>query len=92
MRCNRGFTLVEALVVVAIILTLVGLLWPAIIAARAAAGRHKNGVVEQAPPQPTPSWDIYTVLHDRHWFVTDVRGGVCHHPDCPCLNRRAEVD
>lgn len=88
MQPSRGFTLVEFLVVAAILLTLVSLLWPAISAARSAAKRSG----EQASPQPPQSWNLYTAQHDGHWFVKDTGGGVCHHPDCPCVGRKAESE
>jgi competence protein ComGC len=83
---KRAFTLVEAVVVVAILLTLVGLLWPAISAARSAASRGSDGVTH-AINEPTESWNLHTVRHDGHWFVEKAGGGVCHHPDCPCSGK-----
>lgn len=83
---KRGFTLVEAMVVVAILLTLIGLLSPAISAARAAASRGRDGV-EHATTGPPGSWSIHTRQHDGHWFVEHAGGGVCHHPDCPCSGK-----
>lgn len=83
---KRGFTLVEAMVVAAILLTLAGLLWPAFSAARAAASRGSNGV-QNTSNEPPESWELHTRQHDGHWFVERNGGGVCHHPDCPCSGK-----
>lgn len=92
MTSRRAFTLIEAVVVLAILLTLIGLLWPAISAARANAQRRGDGV-EQASREPQESWQLQTVKHDGHWFVTYLRvhaATMVHHPDCPCFRRKAE--
>jgi hypothetical protein len=83
---RKAFTLVEAVVVVAILLTLAGLLWPAISAARGAASRSSDGV-DQVINGPPESWNLHTRQHDGHWFVEHAGGGVCHHPDCPCSGK-----
>jgi hypothetical protein len=80
---RRGVTLVELAVVLMILITLVGLLTPAFLAATAS---HK---AEERRSPPT-SWNLYTAQHDGHWFVKDAAGGVCHHPDCPCRSMAAE--
>lgn len=84
---RRGFTLVESLVVAAILLTLVGLLWPAISAATTAKERDES--------EPRQSWSLSTEKHDGHWWVVakgaaTVPANFVHHPDCPC--RTAEVE
>lgn len=88
---RRGFTLVEAIVVAAILLTIVSLLWPAVSAARSAAKRSSDGG-DHGPSLPREAWNTYTVQHDGHWFVERTGGGICHHPDCPCLSRKAESE
>lgn len=87
---RNGFTLVELMVVVAIIATLCGLLYPAFSAVRAAASRKEGEVSE---PHETV-W-LRTVKHDGHWFVgsfTYHAMHFVHHPDCPCKSRMAEAE
>lgn len=91
MQRKRGYTVIEFIVVAAILLTIISLLWPAVSAARSAAKRNSDGG-ERGPSQPPQSWNLYTAQHDGHWFVKDTGGGVCHHPDCPCLSRKAESE
>jgi hypothetical protein len=83
-----AFTLAEILTTVAIILTIAGLLTPAIMAARDNAARNADGHKEPEPPESI--W-LSTVKHDGHWFV--VRGDAwgLHHPDCPCHSRTPEA-
>lgn len=84
---KKAFTLVEAVVVVAILLTLAGLLWPALSAARAAASRRPD-----EPVQPQTTWLLKTVKHDEHlWVISSGAATVpavfVHHPDCPCSGK-----
>lgn len=86
---RRAFTLVEALVVAAILLTLVGLLWPAI---SAVASRSQDGV-EAVAVEPVRSLSLLTRTHDGHWWVTNANAGhFVHHPECPCVSRKAEEE
>ena len=84
-KTRNAFTLVEVLVVLAIIATLVALLAPAFMAATDIAARQES----HEPPESI--W-LSTVKHDGHWFV--VKGEDCclHHPDCPCRTRTAEAE
>lgn len=42
----------------------------------------------EAPKHVTP---LRTYEHDGHWFVTQYKGGIIHHPGCSCLsNKTAE--
>jgi prepilin-type N-terminal cleavage/methylation domain-containing protein len=76
---SPAFTLVEVLTVLAILATLVGLLIPAVMAAKDHAAR-----VEAGEPEPPASVWMQTVQHDRHWFITRGEGFFLHHPNCPC--------
>jgi prepilin-type N-terminal cleavage/methylation domain-containing protein len=83
---KKGFTLVEALVCLAIVLTLVGLLVPAIQKSLNNSKPIENG--EKSIPDGW-MYDFHTVKHDNHLFI---KSGHCiiHHPDCPCFTRTAE--
>lgn len=88
---RRAFTLVEAIVVLAILATLAAMLWPAISGARAASKRGG----EQKPEGPPRAVMLDTVQHDGHWWVrhwTYRTAAIVHHPDCPCQTRKAEVE
>ena len=93
-KTRDAFTLVEAIVVLAILATLVAMLAPAFMAATDNAAR-------QEPREPPESIWLSTVKHDGHWFVVKgencwfaVKGENCclHHPDCPCRSRTAEAE
>jgi prepilin-type N-terminal cleavage/methylation domain-containing protein len=84
-KIRAAFTLVEALVVLAIIATLVAMLTPAFMAAMDnAEGRE--------PHEPPESIWLSTVKHDGHWFVVKGENCCLHHPDCPCRTRTAEAE
>lgn len=96
MQPRRAFTLVEVLVVGAILLTLVGLMWPAISGIRSVYLRGRNGV-EQSAKEPSRTWWLETVSHDGHtWVISSAAITVpvtfAHHPDCPCHSRNAESE
>jgi hypothetical protein len=73
-------TLIELLVVIAIIVALAGLL---LVAIWNAPPRPAGA----APPQA--QW-LRTKEYEGHWWVIGTHWGT-HHPDCPCLTRRAEA-
>ena len=79
-------TLVEWLVIIAIIGTLIGLLSPTLMAIRDVASRDG----EQATPRATLR--LETVEHDKHlWVISDglmkYPATFSHHPDCPCSGK-----
>ena len=84
-KTRNAFTLVEALVVLAILATLVGLLAPAFMAAMDNAASREP----QSHEPPESIW-LSTVKHDGHWFVCKGENCCLHHPDCPCRDRTAE--
>jgi hypothetical protein len=84
---KKGFTFVEALVCLFIVLTLIGLLVPAIQAAKRNNKPTENG--EKSIPDGW-MYDFVTVKHDNHLFIKSGDGGIIHHPDCPCFTRTAE--
>ena len=87
MKNRKAFTLVEALVVLAIVCTLIALLIPAV----ARVFDHGSRAAAVVTGEPAVSWSLYTVQHDGHWFILGNRVGF-HHPDCPCRKRQAEAD
>ena len=70
---SRGYTLVECLVVLAILATLAGLLAPLTFKTKDRA----------SPPAAGLMW---TVQHDGHWWIL-CRENFAHHPDCPCKGK-----
>ena len=87
---KNAFTLAEILTTLAIILTLAGLLTPAIMAARDSANRNADGQPEPPREPPESIW-LSTVKHDGHWFVVRGDSWGLHHPDCPCHSRTPEA-
>jgi prepilin-type N-terminal cleavage/methylation domain-containing protein len=87
MRHHKAFTLVEALVVLAIVLTCAALLYPAV--ARLFDHGPHNAVAAQ--DEPREAWTLTTVKHGGHWWIVGTEWGQ-HHPDCPCRKRQAEAD
>lgn len=94
---KKAFTLIEALAVLAILATVVGLLAPAIMAARDHS--FSRGEQPQSAAQQAASSTILldTVTHDGHLWVMSVYAGVqvmhfVHHPDCQCHSRKAESE
>ena len=83
---RRGSTLLEETVVVAIIVTLLGLLLPTVFSARSRAAAA-------AVPRPSSDWRIRTVKHDEHLFIIGSGSPefCLHHPDCPC-GRKPEAE
>lgn len=82
---RRAVTLVECLVVLAILATLCGLLVPAFMAATGSRTQPDVGV------EPPATIQMVTVQHDGHWWVL-CRETFAHHPDCPCRSRTAEAE
>ena len=90
---KRGITLVEVLVIIAIIGTLIGLLAPGIQMAVAAYKRGNQAAVPAQIVAPAPqdgSWYLLTVKHDGHWFIITLgsdKRSFMHHPSCPCTKK-----
>jgi len=84
---KKGFTFVEALVCLFIVLTLIGLLVPAI----QIAAKRNNKPTDNAEKSIPDGWEysFVTVKHDNHLFIKSGHG-IIHHPDCPCFTRTAE--
>lgn len=87
---KRGFTLTEVLVVIFILVSLGGLLVPAIQAAR---NNAKNLRENKNPEEANKNgWYMSTMRHDGHLWVMNRRMDYfLHHPDCPC-HGKAERD
>jgi prepilin-type N-terminal cleavage/methylation domain-containing protein len=85
---KKGFTLVEALVCLAIVLTLIGLLVPAIQQSLNNNKPTENG--EKSIPDGS-MYNFVTVKHDNHLFIRDGHS-IIHHPDCPCFTQTAEKE
>jgi len=85
-KMKKGFTLVEALGCLFIVLTLIGLLVPAIQKSLNNNKPTENG--EKSIPDGR-MYDFVTVKHDNHLFIKSGHG-IIHHPDCPCFTRTAE--
>jgi type II secretory pathway component PulJ len=82
---RRAFTLIEALVSLFIVVTVLGLLIPAILAAAAREGRKTEEVRDK-------SFYLHTERHDGHmWVLNRTMDYFVHHPDCPC-HGKAERD
>lgn len=82
---RRGVAFTELLVAIFFILTLAGLLIPALTAARKAAQRGGQAPAEAELPAPQ-SWRLWTRSHDGHlWVISD--DYFVHHPDCPCYGK-----
>jgi hypothetical protein len=81
-KTRNAFTIVEALVVLAIIATLIALLAPAAMTAT-------DNAESREPPESI--W-LSTVKHDGHWFVCKGENCCLHHPHCPCRARTAEAE
>lgn len=88
---RKAVTLVEVLVVLAILATLCGLLAPAIMAAR---DQQTTETQPESPYEPPKSFALHTERHDGHWWIRDAMTGgyFVHHPDCPCRGRQAEKE
>lgn len=87
---KRGFTLTEVLVVIFILVSLGGLLVPALQAAR----NNAENLRENQKPEEANKNSLYmsTVRHDGHlWVMNRTMDYFLHHPDCPC-HGKAERD
>jgi len=31
--------------------------------------------------------NLFTIKHDGHLWITRDKGGIVHHPDCPCMKK-----
>lgn len=80
---RRAFTLIEALVALGIVVTIIGLLIPAIFAARDATNRK-----HEAREERDKSFYLHTERHDGHtWVLNRTMDYFVHHPDCPCKGK-----
>lgn len=81
---RRAFTFIEFVIALFIVATILGLLVPALVAARSNANRKPGEVPE--------SQYLMTSRHDGHlWIVAPTLNQFMHHPDCPC-HGKAERD
>ena len=87
MKNRKAFTLVEALVVLAIVCTLIALLIPTV----ARVFDHGSRAATAVTGEPAESWTLTTTKHSGHWWIVGDHWGQ-HHPDCPCRKRQAEAD
>lgn len=88
-KSKNGFTFVEFLIALAIVATLLGLLVPALVAARANANRKPEEVRQESDK----SWYLHTEQHDGHlWILNRNMDYFVHHPDCPCKGKAERDD
>jgi len=86
-KMKKGFTLVEALAYLFIVLTLIGLLVPAI--QQSLINNNKPTENGEKPMPDGRMYNFVTVKHDNHLFIRDGHD-IIHHPDCPCFTLTAE--
>lgn len=88
---RRAFTLVEILVSLAILATLLGILVPALMVAKATAD-GASGEAEEAE-EAEKSLYLQNINHDGHlWVINMGLNCFVHHPDCPCHGKAERYD